>query len=74
MSWHPGFFCGSFCRLRQLTQLIEVRVDAVDPGDRAQEAGLEESGPLVHQTPVASHVVLKMQNEQKEAQSRKYLH
>ena len=41
-----------------LTQLIEVCIDAVDAGNGAQEPGLEERGPLVHQAPVASHVVL----------------
>lgn len=35
-----------------------MRVDAVDAGDGAQQPGLEESSPFVHQAPVASHVIL----------------
>lgn len=41
-----------------LTQFIEVRIDAVGTGHGAQEPGLEESGPLVDQAPVAPHVIL----------------
>ena len=36
-----------------------MRVDAVGSGDGAHQPSLQEGGPLVHQAPVAPHVVLK---------------
>ena len=44
---------------RRLTELVEVRLDAVCPGHRADESGLQERAPLVHQTAVAPVVVLQ---------------
>lgn len=42
----------------ELTQLVEVRVAAVGSWHRADQTGLEERGPLVHQTSLAAHVIL----------------
>lgn len=41
-----------------LTQFIKVCIDAVHARDGTHEPSLEERGPLVHQTPVTSHVIL----------------
>lgn len=50
---------GTRVRIRgELTQLVKVGVAAVGPRDRADQAGLQECGPLVHQASLAAHVVL----------------
>lgn len=41
-----------------LTQLVEVRVDAVRPRDRTDQPGFDEGAPLVHQHSLTSHIVL----------------
>lgn len=52
----------SDCMQSELTQLVEVRVAAVGSWHRADQTGLEECGPLVHQTSLAAHVIL-IQND-----------
>ena len=56
MSW----FSTESVRLctRWLTQLVEVRVAAVGSWYRADQTGLEECRPLVHQTSLTAHVIL----------------
>lgn len=41
-----------------LTQLIEICVTAISSWYRADQTGLEECRPLVHQTPLTPHVIL----------------
>lgn len=41
-----------------LTELIKVCLHAVSPRNRADEPGLQEGAPLVHQTAVASIIIL----------------
>lgn len=42
----------------ELTQLVKVRVAAVGSWYRADQTGLEECRPLVHQTSLPAHVIL----------------
>lgn len=49
---NPIRICGG------LTQLVKIRVAAIGPRDRADQAGLQEGRPFVHQAPLAAHVVL----------------
>lgn len=41
-----------------LTELVEVRLHAICPWNRADEPSLQEGAPLVHQTAVSSIVIL----------------
>lgn len=41
-----------------LTELVEVRVDAVRSGYRADQPGLDERAPFVHQNSLASDIIL----------------
>lgn len=45
-------------RREALTQLVEVRVDAVGAGDGAQQPRLQEGGPLVDQAALPPDVAL----------------
>lgn len=46
------------CVGAELTQLIKVRVAAIGPRNRADQASLQECCPFVHQTSLAAHVIL----------------
>lgn len=50
------------CMQSGLTQLVKVGVAAVGSWHRADQTGLEECGPLVDQTPLATHVILTGNN------------
>lgn len=55
----PVLYCSNL-RLccSELTQLIEVCVTAIGSWHRADQTGLEKCCPLVHQTSLASHIIL----------------
>lgn len=55
----PGALArNQICVGAELTQLIKVRVAAVGPRNRADQASLQECRPFVHQTPLTAHVIL----------------
>lgn len=55
----PGALAGSQARVgHELTQLVKVRVAAVGPRNRADQASLQERRPFVDQTSLAAHVIL----------------
>lgn len=56
-----------FSQHGELTQLVKVRVAAVGSWYRADQTGLEECRPLVHQTPLTAHVIL---NQDRTVKSR----
>lgn len=55
----PSQRLGGFTLREVLTQLVEVRVEAVRSWDRTHQPGLLEGAPLVDQTPLASDVILE---------------